>query len=316
MAYKVYIPQPIAPAGEEYLLKKGCEIFRGSGRTDKESMIADIADCDAMIQRMAKVNREILEAGKKLKIVARHGAGYDNLDCRTARDLGIVTTYSPDTTAASVAEYTIAVLLSLAKKLNRSEQALRSGDFAAKFSDKGADVAGKTLGVIGFGRIGRAAAKKAAFGLDMKILTFLPRPEGKEIPEYVETADWDQVFERSDYISVHVPGTAENMNLIGRREFEKMKKTACLIQVSRGGVMDEAAFAEAVKTGQIAGGVVDVFAQEPPDPAGELFGIDNVILTPHIGSNTNECMDRIALDVAEDVYQVLSGGKPAHPIPV
>ena len=137
MKQKIYIPQPIAAAGEDYLIENGYEIVRGSGKTDKESIKNDIAVCDAMIQRTAKVDKEILEAGKNLKIIARHGAGYDNLDWKAANELGIYTTYSPDTTTLSVAEFTITVILNLAKRLKESEELVRNGDFQKKFSLKG-----------------------------------------------------------------------------------------------------------------------------------------------------------------------------------
>ena len=159
MKQKIYIPQPIAAAGEDYLIEKGYEIVRGSGKTDKESIKNDIAVCDAMIQRTAKVDKGILEAGKNLKIIARHGAGYDNLDWKAANESGIYTTYSPDTTTLSVAEFTITVILNLAKRLKESEELVRNGDFQKKFSLKGTDVAGKTLGIIGFGKIGRGSKK-------------------------------------------------------------------------------------------------------------------------------------------------------------
>lgn len=311
---KIYIPQPIAAAGEEYLRSKGYEIFRGSGRLDKESMTEEIRDCEAMILRTARADRELLEAGKKLKIVARHGAGYDNLDWEAAEELGIRATYSPDTTGLSVAEYTMAAILNLAKRMKESETLIRTGRFKEKFSMKGADVSGKTLGIAGLGKIGKEVARRAALGFDMKVIAYVPRPEGKEIPEYVEAVSWEELFEKSDYISLHVPGGEKNQGLVGAEEFARMKQSAYLIQVSRGGVMDEAAFADAVKKGQIAGGAVDVFTTEPPKEENPLLGLESVILTPHIGSNTEECMDRIALDVAEDVHLVFSGKEPRHPI--
>ena len=267
-----------------------------------------------MIQRTVKVDKEILEAGKNLKIIARHGAGYDNLDWKSANELGIYTTYSPDTTTLSVAEFTITVILNLAKRLKESEELVRNGDFQKKFSLKGTDVAGKTLGIIGLGKIGKEVARKAALGLDMKVVSYVPRPEGKEIPEYVEIVSWEELLQISDYISLHVPGGEKNQGIISKKEFAMMKKSASLIQVSRGGVVDEEALAEAIKNGQIKGAAVDVFSEEPPKEDNPLLKLEQVILTPHIGSNTVECMDRIALDVAEDVHRVLSGENPKHPI--
>ena len=248
---KIYIPEPIAEAGEKYLEFQGYEIFRGSGQTDRESLIRDIAECDAMILRTAKMDEEVLEDGKKLRIVARHGAGYDNLDVKAAKERGIITTYSPDTTALSVAEMTITLLLMLAKKVKRMETELRKDNFSYKFSHKGMDVSGKTLGIIGLGKIGKMVAKKAAIGLDMTVISYIPRPEGKEIPEYVKAVPLEQLLKESDFISLHVPGGAKNQNLIGKKELEQMKESAFLLNLSRGGVVNESEFAEAVRKKQM-----------------------------------------------------------------
>lgn len=215
---KVFIPQPVSRKGERYLEEKGYLIVRGSGMFDKESLKADIADCDAMLLRTLKIDREILKAGKKLKIVARHGAGYDNLDYMAAKELGIWATFSPDTTSLSVAEFTIFSILDCAKKQEECSEELKKGNFEYKFSNKGMDVAGKTLGIVGFGRIGSLVAKKAAYGLDMNILAYVPRQKGKVIPDYVHCVEWTELFQKSDFISIHVPGTKENQGLVGEKE--------------------------------------------------------------------------------------------------
>ena len=176
------------------------------------------------------------------------------------------------------------------------------------------DVSGKTLGIIGLGKIGKMVAKKAAIGLDMKVISYIPRPEGKEIPEYIKAVPLEQLLKESDFISLHVPGGAKNQNLIGEKELEQMKESAFLLNLSRGGVVNESEFAEAVRKKQIAGGALDVFAKEPPEITDDIFKLENVILTPHIGSNTEECMERIAKDVAKDVDLVLLGEDPRHPI--
>lgn len=311
---KIFIPQPVAEEGESFLSDMGYLIVRGSGKSDRESVKRDIADCDAMLLRTWKIDREILEAGKKLKIVARHGAGYDNIDWKAAKELGIRVTYSPDTTAVSVAEFTILSILALAKRHPVFCEELRKGNFGFKFRNQGMDVTGKTLGIIGFGKIGSLTAQKAYYGLDMKILAYIPRPEGKNIPDYVERTEWKELFCRSDFISIHVPGGDVNKGMIGKKEFARMKKTAFLINVSRGGVVNEADFCEAVRNHVIAGGAVDVYETEPPKMNHPLFSLSNVILTPHIGSNTEECMRRIAMDNAIDIHRVLSGMEPEHPI--
>lgn len=194
------------------------------------------------------------------------------------------------------------------------EVRLREDQFNYKFHHKGMDVSGKTLGIIGLGKIGCQVAKKAAMGLDMRIIAYVPRPEGKVIPDYVELVDWETLFKEADFVSVHVPGGVSNTGMIGEKEFSWMKKTAYLIQVSRGGVAEEEALIKAVKNGEIAGGLIDVFETEPPEMENALFQLENVIMTPHIGSNTEECMERIAMDVAEDVIRVLNGEEPRHPI--
>lgn len=160
----------------------------------------------------------------------------------------------------------------------------------------------------------KRGARKAALGLDMRVISYVPRPEGKDIPEYIEIVSWEELLQTSDYISLHVPGGEKNQGIISKKEFAMMKKSASLIQVSRGGVVDEEALAEAIRNSQIRGAAVDVFSEEPPQKDNPLLKLEQVILTPHIGSNTVECMDRIALDVAEDVHLVLSGENPKHPI--
>ncbi|MCD7906668.1 MAG: hydroxyacid dehydrogenase [Clostridium sp.] len=313
MAHKVYIPQAVAREGEDYLLEKGYEIVRGDG-ISREGLKKCIADCDAMLLRTARVDREVLEAGTHLKIVARHGAGYDNIDYKAAEELGIWVTYSPFTTGLSVAEFTVAAMLTLAKKLDVMGRELRAGNFDYKYTHKGMDLAGKTLGIIGLGKIGLQVARRAALGLDMNIIAYEARPEGKELPDYVKLTDLDTLLQTSDVVTIHVPGGPATKGMIGAEQFRRMKPSAYLINASRGGVMDEEAFAAAVRNGQIAGAAVDVFEQEPPRLDNPLFSLDNVLLTPHMASNTEECMTRIALDAATEIHLVLSGQAPRFPL--
>lgn len=312
MTKKIFIPQPIAIESETFLNERGYEIYIGTGKTDKENLINDIKDADAMLLRGLKVDADVLEAAKKMKIIARHGAGYDNLDWKKANDLGIVTTYSPESTTISVAEYAITAMLTLAKQFPVFEKELRNDNFAYKYSNKGNEVTGKVLGIIGFGKIGKQVAFKAKEAFGMKVLTLNNRHG--DIPDYVEAVDFNTLIEKSDYITLHVPANDSTLNLINKDVFDKMKKSAYLINASRGGVMNEKDLVDAIKNKEIAGAVVDVFETEPPSIDNELFELDNVILTPHIGSNTEECMMRIAMDCAEDIDRVLSDEKPKYPI--
>ena len=313
MAYRVLIPQDIAKEGKEYLLSRGYEIRMGNGYTEQD-MIRDAADCQAILLRTAEVTAAVLEAGKELKIVARHGAGYNNVDIRRAEKLGIWVTNTPGATTESVAEYTIGGMLTMARRIPEHQEKMKEGDFFYKNSHKGTDLKGKTLGIIGIGNIGLEVARKAHFGFDMEILAYSPRRKQEQMPEYVRLVPWEELFERSDMVSLHVPLSQETRGFIGKAEFERMKPTAYLINCSRGGVVVETELVEALKAGQIAGLFTDVMEQEPPEKDHPFFFMDNVVVTPHMASNTEDCMRQMALGAAIQIDRVLSGGKPDFPV--
>lgn len=316
MSKKIYIPQPIAVEGEEFLKSKGYTIFRGSEKIDTQSLKNDIVDCDAMILRTAKVDKEVLDCCKNMKVIARHGAGYENIDYAYANELGIVSTYSPNSTTISVAEFAIAGILTLAKDFKKFENELRNDNFKFKFSNKGCEVRDKTIGILGFGKIGQEVAKAANFGLGMKVITYLKEGSKVILPDYVKRVSFEDLFRSSDFLTLHIPGGDANKNLVGEKELNLMKSTSFLINASRGGVLDEEAFLKVMKENKISGALIDVFLEEPPKMSNQLFDLDNVILTPHIGSNTDECMVRIGMETATDVHNVLSGSKPLYPIPI
>lgn len=307
MAFKIFIPQAIDEVGENFLIEQGYEIIRGS----IDNLELELRECDAMILRTLKLRQKELDCAENLKIIARHGAGYDNLDYQYANNLGIATTYSPNSTSVSVAEYTIAMMLTLARQTVRFERELRNDNFMYKFTNKGTDLENKTLAIIGFGNSGQEVAKRAYYGFNMNVITL---DRQKPLPEYVKAMDTDQLLTEADFVSLHVPGNKTTYNLVDLEFFKKMKPTAYLINPSRGGVMNEQDFVTAINEGQIAGAAIDVFEVEPPDVSSEIFGLKNVIVTPHMASNTKECMERIAMDCAYDVHCVLSGNKPRYPI--
>ncbi len=312
MLKKIFIPQAIAIEGEEFLISKGYEIYRGNGDVSKEGLIEDIKEADALILRALNVDAEIIKAGKKLKIIARHGAGYDNIDLKACKEAGVCATFSPNSTTLSVAEFTIASILHIAKKFKVYEEMVRTGNYNERFVNKCSDVSEKTLGIIGYGKIGQLVARKAALGLDMKVVTLARK--NTVVPDYVRAVDMDTLLKTSDFISLHVPYTENTKDLISFEEFNKMKNNVNIINVSRGGVMNEEAFVSAVKNNKIAGGVIDVFYKEPPNIDDEIFKLENVVLTPHIASNTEEGMIRIAMDCVVDVHRVLSAEEPLNPI--
>lgn len=316
MAKKILIPQAVAQEAVERLKKQGYEIKMGSG-AEEADLIRDVTDCEAILLRTAPCTRAVLEAGKNLKIVARHGAGYNNVDLKAADELGIWVTNTPDATTGPVAEFTIGAMITAARKFYAMTASLKRNDFFYKYDHKGTGLAGKTLGIIGLGRIGSCVARKAHFGLDMKILAYVRHPR-TDLPDYIEQVDFETLLRESDFVSLHVPGSKENENLIGEEALDQMKPTAYLINCARGEVVDEDALVKALQEKKLAGAFLDVMKKEPFDLEHPLLSMENVSVTPHIASNTPECMKAIACDAASQIELVLRGEKPEwavnHPV--
>lgn len=310
---KIYLPQPIAREGMDYLIERGYQIKPGTG-TSVTTMKEEIQDCDAVLLRTTPCPKEVLVAGNKLKIVARHGVGFDNIDVGAAEELGIWVTNTPEALSDSVAEYTLAALLMALKNIPDCSQAMYNQDYRYKDSHRGFDVSGKTLAIFGFGRIGRAVAQKAHFGLGMEIVAYHPTLTREEVPEYVQLTNKAEAIAQADVLSLHLPYTASTKNFIDEAEFLLMKETAVLVNVARGGVVNEMALDTALKEGQLYKAVLDVQSQEPPKQDYPLFKNENVILTPHMASNTYECMNRLALHAAMEIDRVLRGKTPKWPV--
>lgn len=313
MAYKVLIPQDIAEEGKELLWQKGYEIKMGSGVLE-EDLVRDVVDCDAILLRTAPVSRAVLEAGKKLKIVARHGAGYNNVDWEAAQELGIWVTNTPDATTNSVAEFTMGAIVAAAKKTFFLAKTLQENRFFEKNHHQGVELKGKTLAIVGFGRIGRAVAKKAYYGFDMNIIAYNPHIYPEIIPAYVTMVRWEEAFSQADFVSLHMPLKKDNRECIGEAEFNRMKPTAYLINCARGELIQEQALLQGLTEGKIAGAFIDVFNREPPSMDNPLLTLDNVSATPHMASNTEECMRRMAVQAASQIDLVFSGSQPDWPV--
>ncbi len=306
---KVLIPQDVAIEGKEFLLSKGYEIKMGSG-LDAETMAKDAADCDAILMRTAKCPKEVMEAAPNVKIVARHGVGYDNIDYEAAEKLGIYVTNTPQALSDSVAEFTMAAVLLLAKNIEACSRAERDGDYFYKNTHKGIDLMGKKLAIIGFGRIGRAVAQKAKFGFDMEILAYDPFAKPESVPDYVKLVSWEEAWSTADIVSLHLPSTKETKGSVNASVFEMMKDGAMLINAARGDIVNEADLVAALKAGKPVRAVIYVCSVEPTPVDNPLFALDNCIMTPHMASNTEECMARMALHAAWEIDRVLSGQKP------
>ena len=315
MATRVLIPQHILPAGYEYLRKHGYEAVDGRGFTE-EDIITDIRDCDALIVRTARITRQIFDAAPKLKILARHGAGYDGVDLAAAREHGVLVCTAGGANAISVAELTIFYMLYCSRNFKKVQNLYLQDYRQAKMGVPKTELEGKTLGLVGLGNIGKLVAQKAALGFDMTVLAYDPFAKGAGLPDYIRMVeDRDEIFKRSDYVSLHVPATTETVHSVSDREFGLMKPTAYLINAARGSIVDEAALYRALQEEKIAGAGLDVLEQEPIDPSNPLVAMDNVLTAPHIGGATKEASSRSSVACAQAIDDFFSGRTPKFVVP-
>ena len=315
MAIRVLLPQPILPAGYEYLREHGYEVVDGRGFTE-EDIITDIRDCDALIVRTARITRQIFDAAPKLKILARHGAGYDGVDLAAAREHGVLVCTAGGANAISVAELTIFYMLYCSRNFKKVQNLYLQDYRQAKMGVPKTELEGKTLGLVGLGNIGKLVAQKAALGFDMTVLAYDPFAKGAGLPDYIRMVeDRDEIFKRSDYVSLHVPATTETVHSVSDREFGLMKPTAYLINAARGSIVDEAALYRALQEEKIAGAGLDVLEQEPIDPSNPLVAMDNVLTAPHIGGATKEASSRSSVACAQAIDDFFSGRTPKFVVP-
>ena len=319
MGFKVLIPQYVPESSIQRLHELGCTIDTGCGSSEAD-LIAAIGDADAVIARTAPYTAAVIKAAKKLKIIARYGVGVDNIDLEAAAQAGIWVSNTPFSNLGSVAEHTVGLLLALAKNFRVADRELRAGNFNIRSSLTGIDLAGKTIGLIGMGRIGSMVAKKCALGLDMHVLAYDPYLTPDKVPQGVElSADWDHVFSTADVISMHLPLNDSTRGIVSTREFAMMKKTAFFINCARGDVVDDAALVQALRSGEIAAAGLDVYAHEDPGKKNPLFELENTLLTPHTASFTHEAYHRLGVDAVSCVENVLFKGEPPawpvnHPV--
>jgi D-3-phosphoglycerate dehydrogenase len=304
---KVLVADSIAREAIEKLQNAGHEVDAKTGMSEDE-LVKAIPAYDAIVVRSAtRVTRRIIEAGNNLKVIGRGGVGLDNIDCAAAEEKRITVVNTPSASSQSVAELAMGLIFTASRKIAMASAALKSGQWLKK-ECVGCEVAGKILGIIGVGSIGQALARMAK-SIGMEVIAtkrdFSTVPEGiKELG--IEVVPLDELLARSDYISLHLPKTGESTMLLGEQQFKKMKDGAILINCARGGIVDEHALAEAIKTGKVAAAAVDVFAKEPPDRDNPLIGLDNVIVTPHIGASSTEGQFRVGMEVAEKIILALN----------
>jgi len=268
-----------------------------------------IRDAEALLLSTAyKMTKEVIDGAKNLKVISRTGVGVDNVDVKAATEKGVLVLNTPEANSISVAEHAVALMLAVSKQLVMYDGELRAGNFAIRRTNKSVDIDGKTLGLIGCGRIGRFTAEKCRAAFDMKIIGY--DPYIKELPGITLYESIGEVFERADYVSLHIPLTDETRNLVGETLLSKMKPSAYLINTSRGGIVDEAALARALKEERIAGAALDVLENEPPKADNPLLPLKNVILTPHSAALTKECSARVEREAVAGICDYLKGDTP------
>lgn len=313
---RVLIPIPVNAPAEEYLTAHGYEVVSGTP-TDAAWLKEHIGEYDAAVIRGTHITADILEAGlPRLKLIARHGIGCDNVDVAAATRLGIQVTFTPAASTNAVAEHTMALILALSKEVIPGDRMTKAGQWAAFRRDyEGVELMSSTLGLIGVGRIGTNVAKAAAYGFGMKVIAYDPYADPRKTDPCIELLDSrEAVLEQADFVSVHMPLTEETRGSIGRSFLSRMKKGAFLINTSRGEIVNEPELAAALRRHEIRGAALDVYCTEPL-PADNLFReLDNVICSAHFATITGATLDRLALHSAVSVDEVLSGMEISWPV--
>lgn len=303
--YRILVTDPLEPTGLAMLRESGHEVYEVTAE-EKPRLNELIADYDALVVRSGtQVTAELLRAGKQLKVVGRAGIGVDNVDVDAATELGILVVNAPTANQLSATEHTFALMLAVARNVASADADIKSGQWNRK-KFVGAELQGKSLGVIGFGRIGRQVARRAR-AFDMNILAYDPFLDADMVRrENAEARSLDDLLEEADVLTLHVPLTDETRNLLDARRIGKIKPGALLVNCARGGVVDEVALLEALEEGRVAGAGLDVFAEEPPTDY-VLARHPRVVATPHLGAQTREAQVRISTETARMVVRALEG---------
>ena len=274
-----------------------------------EAALDDIDQYDGVIVRLAELDREVIERADRLKVIAKHGTGLDNVDIEAASEHGIVVCNTPGVNARSVAEHTIALLFGVERNLHTADRHVRSGGWE-RGAHTGAELQGLTLGLMGYGSIAQEVAEIAR-GIGLDIITYDPHRDPNAVPDGVDrVTTFLELFERADAVSLHVPLTDETHNAVSTEQLEALGEHGVLINTARGGIVDETALVEALETDTIRGAGLDNFEQEPPREDHPLFDQDNVLLTPHIGGVTRDALARMSRGAAENIRTVYDGGLP------
>ncbi|MFO7927799.1 MAG: phosphoglycerate dehydrogenase [Halobacteriota archaeon] len=296
---KVLVTDPIADAGLDVLRDTDHQVVTAYD-VDGDELLDVVADANALIVRSGtEVTREVLEAASDLVIVGRAGIGVDNIDIEAATDQGVIVANAPEGNVRAAAEHTVAMAFATARSVPQAHARLKAGEWA-KGEFLGTELNGKTLGIVGLGRVGQEVAKKLD-SIGMDLVAFDPYISEERAEQLgAELADLDTTLERADVLTIHTPLTPETANMIGEAELAEMEG-GYVVNCARGGIIDEAALAEAVEDGIVAGGALDVFAEEPLPEDSPLLDVEDVIVTPHLGASTEAAQENVAVSTAEQV---------------
>ncbi len=310
---RILVTEKISPEGLDALKAGGAQVDVRLD-LDKAALLEALPAYDALVVRSAtKVTADVIEAGTRLRVVGRAGSGVDNIDVDAATQRGILVVNAPASNNVAVAELTIGLMISLARQIPQAHNSLQSGKWERnKFM--GWEVRGKTLGLVGLGRIGSEVARRAR-GFEMDIVAYDPVVSADRASQIgVELVTIDQLLERSDIISIHVPMVESTRNMFNATTLAKMKHGACIINASRGGIVNEDDLVAALDAGHLSGAALDVYSSEPPQEGNKVVGHSRIITIPHLGASTAEAQVSVGTDVAEGVLTALEGGTPRYAV--
>ncbi len=304
---RIFVADDISESGLQPLRDAGFVVEKKTGLSPSDLQTALSGFSGLVVRSETKVTADLLGNVASLRVVGRAGVGVDNIDVPAATGRGVVVMNAPDGNTITTAEHTLALLIALARRVPQANSSLKSGLWERK-RFIGVELQGKTLGIVGLGRIGRVVASRArAFGMNIVAFDpFIAPEQGRELE--IEVAPLDEVFARADFLTVHTPLTAETRGIIGANAFSKMKQGVRIINCARGGLVDEAALYQAIKAGVVAGAALDVFEKEPPNAENPLLSLEEVIATPHLGASTTEAQEGVAFTVAEQMRDYLLTG--------
>lgn len=307
---KVLILDPIREEGLKILKEEGLVVEKAEPM-DLDNNIELLTNTVAIIVRTSKVSNEIISSASDLKVVGKHGVGADNIDIDTATKKGVLVVNTPKANIQSVVEYTFTLMFNLLKNVVPADKAFRDNKWL-KEEMVGLEIKGKTLGLIGLGKIGIRVGNIAHGAFGMKVIGYDPYLSWKKKNGIERTEDLNGLLAESDIISVHCPLTDKTRGLIGEKELKLVGPDSFIINTARGGIIDEEALYRALNEGYLRGAALDVFSKEPPFPDFSLSKFDNVVLTPHLAANTKEALKRMSISVSSQILACLKGNKPTH----